>query len=90
MGLNFPHVPAYSTPTTGRRTHSYDRSRVPLRLQNLALAMTQARDRVHGAELRLARVACARIAAAVGDLLTDDAPRPDAPFRYPVRPDCPP
>lgn len=36
MGLNFPHTPAHSTPTTGRR------NRVPLRPQSLALAMTQA------------------------------------------------
>jgi hypothetical protein len=48
--------------------------------RNLTLAVDEARDRVHRAEERMARVACALIAASVRDLLTDYDPDPAAPF----------
>jgi hypothetical protein len=71
--------PALSNPTTGRST-SMTAPAYRFEARDLALATTLARDRVHRAELRLARVACARIAATVRDILTDDDPRADAPF----------
>jgi hypothetical protein len=48
--------------------------------RNLTLAVDEARDRVHRAEERMARVACALIAASVRDILTDYDPDPAAPF----------
>ncbi|MEV4042848.1 hypothetical protein [Streptomyces sp. NPDC049744] len=47
---------------------------------NLTQAVDEARDRVHRAEARMARVACALIAASVRDILTDYDPDPTAPF----------
>ncbi|MFF1738005.1 hypothetical protein [Streptomyces sp. NPDC058247] len=53
--------------------YSYDHS-------DLNKAIGEARDRIHRAEKRLARVACALIAASVRDILTDHHPDPAVPF----------
>ncbi|MBD2829863.1 hypothetical protein ID875_20995 [Streptomyces globisporus] len=47
---------------------------------DLAQATNEARDRVHRAQARMARVTCALIAASVRDVLTDNDPDPTAPF----------
>ncbi|MFI8944166.1 hypothetical protein [Streptomyces syringium] len=47
---------------------------------NLTQAVDEARDRVHRAEARMARVACTLIAVSVRDILTDYDPDPAAPF----------
>jgi hypothetical protein len=49
-------------------------------LSHLTQAVDEARDRVHRAEARMARVACALIAASVRDILTGYDPDPAAPF----------
>ncbi|MFE9406789.1 hypothetical protein ACFYNY_34340 [Streptomyces sp. NPDC006530] len=47
---------------------------------NLTQTVNEARDRIHRAEARMARVACALIAASVRDILTAYDPDPAAPF----------
>ncbi|GGU49500.1 hypothetical protein [Streptomyces violascens] len=47
---------------------------------SLTVALNEAHERIKRAEERLTRIACAHIAAAVRDILTDHHPDPDAPF----------